>query len=178
MATEAIKSTPITNFDATPAVRPKGPGLPGNAGRMLCVDAVATFATAMDAASTYRMVRIPSNAIVKRVIACIETAVTTFTVDIGVYYDSSVARDADLRSDVIDADLFASAVALAAVVVPTEYTMESTVYSCTKIMQPLWQAAGLSADPGGLLDIVATATATSSGTSDLYVRVEYVLPGA
>lgn len=177
MGTETIKSTPITNFDATPAVRPKLPGLPGGYGPLQVVDALAPFATAMDAGSTYRMVRLPSNAVVKRVEACIETAVTTFTVDIGVYYDTSVGRDADNRGDVIDADLFASAVALAAVITPTDYTMESTQYSCTEIMQPLWQAAGLSADPGGLLDIVATATATSNGTSDLYLRVSFVLPG-
>lgn len=178
MTTEAIKSTPITNFDATPAVRPKGPGQAGGIGVMCGVDATAAFADLVTSGSTYRMVRIPSNAIVKKVVACLETAVTTFTVDIGVYYDSSTARAEDLRSDVIDADLFGSAVALAAVVVPTEYTMESTQYSCTEIMQPLWQAAGLSANPGGMLDIVLTTTATNADAGTVYVRVEFIQPGA
>lgn len=177
MATEAIKSASITNYDASPPVRPTA-GAAGGGGRLVFADESAAFADLVTAGSTYRMVRVPSNAVIKRLRACVDTAVTTFTVDIGVYYDSSTARAADLRSDVIVADLFGSAVALAAVVVPTEYTMESTVLTVADMFLPLWDAAGLTSDPGGNLDIVLTNTATNSGAGTAYLSVEYVVPGA
>lgn len=177
MATEAVKSAAVTSLDASPPVRPTSGG-DGGAGILHFVDAKATFADTKTAGSTYAMVRLPSNAIVKRLWSCIENAVTTFTVDIGVNYSTGLDVPADLRGDVIDADLFGSAVALASIVVPTQYTMESTQLSVSEMFKPLWEAAGLSADPRCTLDIVLTNTATNDTTSDVYVAVEYVKSGA
>lgn len=177
MATEAVKSTALTNLDASPPVRATS-GAGGAEGGLRFVDGKATFADTKTSGSTYAMVRVPSNAVIKRIRACIETAVTTFTVDIGVYYSTGPDTPTDLQGDVIDADLFGSAVALASVVTPTEYTMESTQLSVTEMFYPLWQAAGLTSDPRCSFDIVLTNTATNDTTSDVYLSVEYVLAGA
>ena len=178
MATEAIKSAIITSLDATPPVRTTTGA--GSAGRLIYADGSAVFANSMTAGSTYQMVRVPSNAIIKRIWACIDTAVTTFTVDIGVYYSSGLDVTADLRGDVLDADLFGSAVALASVVVPTQYTMEAAAAALTvaDMFLPLWNLAGLTNDPSCGLDIVMTNTATNDTTSTAYLAVEYIIPGA
>ena len=64
----------------------------------------------------------------------------------------------------------------ASLVTPTEVVNESTQYSMNERVLPLWQAAGLSADPGGLFDVVATVVTTdvTTGTGKLGVRVGFV----
>lgn len=178
MATENLKSTPITNLDATPPVRTTS-GQGAN-GLLHQIDGTLTATTAMEAGSTYALVRVPSNIIVKEIWACLDTAVTTFTVDIGVYYGTGQDVPADLRGDVLDADLFASAVALAAIVVPTQYTHEAAAaaFVVADLFRPLWHLAGLSSDPGCSFDIVMTATATNDGAAIPYLSVKYVVPGA
>ena len=177
MATEAIKSTPITNLDASPPVRNTA-GV-GGGSPLLYKDGSCVFADTKTSGSTYQMVRLPANAIVKRVWACIDTAVTTFTVDIGVYYGSGVDVPSAVRGTVLDADLFGSAVALASIVVPTQYTMEAAAAALiiSDMFLPLWNLAGLTSDPGYSLDIVLTNTATNDTTSTVYLAVEYILPG-
>ena len=178
MATEAIKSTAVTALDATPPTRTTTGA--GSAGRLMFADGSAVFADTKTAGSTYQMVRIPSNAIVKRLWACIDTAVTTFTVDIGVYYSSGQDVTADLRGDALDVDLFGSAVALASIVVPTQYTMEAAAAALviSDMFLPIWNLAGLTSDPNCGIDIVMTNTATNDTTSTAYLAVEYIIPGA
>lgn len=173
MPTEALKSTPITNADASPPVF-SNPGM-GARARVMEADGWLTATTAMDTGSTYRLARVPSNAIVKHVLAHLDAAVVTFTGDIGLYYAQALDGTAGA---VIDADFFASAVALAAIVTPTDYTRESGVYTGVKSQKELWDAAGLTSDPGGYFDVVITLTATSSGGAVPFLEVEYVMPGA
>lgn len=172
MAVELVNSTPITNMEATPPTRATA-GRAGGAGPLVYVDGTVAVADAKDAASIYRVCRIPSQAVVKRVQACMDAATTTFTADIGVY-DPTVNG---VAGAVVDADLFASAVVLAAIVIPTQYTRESGQLSSAEMDMPLWQAAGKTADPGGYLDICFTATATTSVAGTAWMSVEYVIPG-
>lgn len=178
MATEALKSTPVTRLDATPPVRTTSGR--GAAGVLIHTDGTVTGTTAVTSGSTYQMVRVPSNAIVKEIWAFLDTAVTTFTADIGVYYSSGIDVNADLRGDVIDADLWASAVAFASIVIPTQYTHEAAAaaFAVADMFLPLWEAAGLTSDPGCMLDIVLTTTATTDGAPIIYLAAKYVLPGA
>ena len=69
----------------------------------------------------------------------------------------------------------ATVIDCASAVVPTEVVNESGTYTLDKRKQPLWQAVGLSADPGGYFDIVATVktTAVTTGTGKFGVRVAY-----
>lgn len=175
MPSEALKTTVITNLDASPPLRPTS-GF-GGSGRVEHVDGVITTTTGKTSGSTYRMARVPSNAIIKDIKAWLDAAATTLTGDIGVYYSS--AGDGTSTGNtglVIDADFFASAVALGAVVTKTEYSTESGTYTGAKRKQPLWQAVGLTADPGGFFDIVLTTTATNSDAATLNVEVLYVMP--
>ena len=188
MATENLKSTQITNLDAGTTRNDVGAG---GTGFLKFADGVGvTGADGVTSGSTYQMVRIPSNCTVKRVLACIESTsgVTTFTADIGLYYSTSTIMDGTKQSNVAVVvsgttgptvvsgcqALFGSAVALAAIVTPTDYTNESGNITNAKRMQPIWQAAGLSSDPGGYFDVVLTLTATASGAAKPYVMVEYV----
>lgn len=174
MTTEALKTSVITNLDANPPVRASAGK--GAAGVVREIDGALTVTDTKTAGSTYRMVRIPSNAKVKHVRAWLQAAVTTFTADIGLYYSSSDydGTQDDLQSDVIDADFFGSAVALAAIVTPTDYTHESAVYTAADRLLPIWEAAGLSADPGGFFDIALTTTATTDGAAVPILECEYV----
>jgi hypothetical protein len=59
--------------------------------------------------------------------------------------------------------------------VPTDIINESGTYTLDKRIQPLWQALGLTADPGGNIDIVATVvtTAVTTGTGKFGISVLY-----
>ena len=118
-------------------------------------------------ASVYRLARVPSNARVSRVlIGC--DAITTCAGDVGVY-DIAAAGGA-----VVDADLFASAQSLAtAIVINTDVTHESGIYGVEDVEQPLWQALGLTADPGKLYDIAITLTAAAGSAGTVSLKVQY-----
>ena len=118
-------------------------------------------------ASVYRLARVPSNARVSRVlIGC--DAITTCAGDVGVY-DIAAAGGA-----VVDADLFTSAQSLAtAIVINTDVTHESGIYGVEDVEQPLWQALGLTADPGKLYDIAITLTAAAGSAGTVSLKVQY-----
>lgn len=157
MTTEALKSTSITNSDASPRV-PNQAGK-GSADRWKVHDDYVTTTTGKTSGSTYRFVRVSSNAIVKKVVLETEAQGSSTAMDIGVYYaDTPDASNAN-NGAVIDADFFASAVDVSSAV-KSDVTNESGTYTVNKRAQPLWQAVGLSSDPGGKFDIVATNTAT------------------
>lgn len=175
MAVNHIKSTPIQNSEATIVV-PNATGA-GAAGPMreITGSIVAVAADSID--STYRFVRIPTNAKVKRIRATSQ-AQGAGAFDFGVYYPTvGSTATADLAANAIDQDFFASAVSFASAVQPTEITNESGTYTADKWNQPLWQALGLAADPGGLgFDIVGTATtAVTTGTGIVGLSVEFVV---
>lgn len=178
MATEALKSTPITNLDADPIVY-MTPGS-GGAGVVRAKFASVTATTGVTSGSTYQMVRLKSKDIVLQIYAWLTASVTTFTCDLGAYYSTSTKDGTAVanQGDVIDADFWGSAIALASIVTMTEYTTETATYTAAKRVQPLWQALGLSADPGGYIDIVLTNTATNSGAPVANMLVYYVDTGS
>lgn len=114
---------------------------------------------ATDASGTIqRFLRVPSNAVVSQVLFS-TAAATGGAVDIGVY------QPAEAGGAVIDADFFASALAITAALNRSDQTFESGVYAPALRMQPLWQALGLAADPGREFDIATTITTTYNGAS-------------
>jgi hypothetical protein len=175
MAVDHVKSTPITNLDASPAVQnTAGEGGPAPA---KMADGYATALASSSVGSTYQLVRVPSNAKVKSIIFESE-AQTAGKFDLGLFYatDGEGLKPTSLLiTDAIDADFFASAIDCASAVVPTEVVGESGVNTLDKRSQPLWKAAGLSADPGGYFDIVASVitTAVTTGTGKFGIRVTY-----
>jgi len=69
---------------------------------------------------------------------------------------------------------FGSAVSLVSALNDSVVTNESGTYTLDKQEQPLWQAAGLTSDPGTTLDIVLTLTAASAAAGKVGLRVSYL----
>jgi hypothetical protein len=162
-----LKSTAITNREATPAVL-NSPAS-GGASKLKSVHGyLASVTAALSITSVIRMVEVPSNANVRAVIFQ-SAAQTAGKFDIGVYRNNADG------GAVVDADLFASAVDCASAVVKTDVTNESTNYTTALQNQPLWQAAGLSADPHSTLDICLTVVTTdvTTGTGAVALEVQY-----
>lgn len=166
MATSALKSTGITNRDATPKVATNSRIY--GAILMSAVGYVTALA-ADDTASRYRVVALPSNAVVRAVYLSSVAQGGSAAVDVGVY-----RATADGGASV-SAALFGSAVSVVSVVNRSDITNESTTYTPALREQPLWQAAGLSADPGGELDIVIAPTAALTNGGQIGVEVQYVI---
>lgn len=174
MATEALKSTAITNLDSSPvSANDTGEGADGF---LRLVGDYVTTTSGVTAGSTYQIVRIPTNAKVKEVITEGE-AMTAGAFDVGLYYSSSTSdgTQASVQGTAVDADFFATAVSFASAVTPTNITNESGTYTLNKRNQPIWQAAGLSSDPGGFFDLVFTSTATVTAGARMGASVRYVL---
>lgn len=164
MATETLKSTPITNRDAVPTVlNTSGKGA---AAVVKEVSASITPTSGVTVGSIYRMVEVPSNCRVSQIIGQ-GAAMTQGSFDVGVY------RNTKDGGAVVSAALFASAWALAALVQPTDITNESGTYTPALAAKQLWDAAGLTADPGGTLDICLTSTNTITTGALMGISVRF-----
>lgn len=175
MAVDHVKSTPITNLDASPAVRNtagEGAAAPLKVNSSGSVVGVASSSIG----ATYQFLRVPSNAKLKALF--FESAAQAAgAMDVGLYYatDGEGGKPtALLAAAAINQALFASAVALTALAQPTNIVNEGGSFTADKQNQPLWQAAGLSADPGGFFDIVGTlTTAITTGTGMMGMTALY-----
>lgn len=171
-----LKSAAITNLDLRPSVRPTA-GQEG--GGSILYDIVGIAGPTTDGDTTggvLRMVRLPSNAIVRDILIGQVAATTTASFDVGAYYsdgnDGTTAANSGL---VIDADFFATAIDTHALIVWTSVMTDATTVTLANTVQPLWQALGVASDPGGYIDIVAVNKATISGAATLCMRVQYVI---
>jgi hypothetical protein len=163
MAVVDTKSTAITRQEAAP--KQKVPAyLAGGVVREFV--ATVEVANGDSIASILRMVSVHSSWRVSDVeLLC--DAITSAAADIGLYdtFDNGAA--------VVDADFFASAQSIAsALVIGTRVQHESAVVGVEDIEKRLWEALGLTADPGKFYDIclTLTAAATAAGTVSLKVR--------
>lgn len=165
MAVENLKSTSVTNDDATP-ITFNTAGAGASAAPQI-IDDFATVSAAASLTSTYRLVRVPTTAKIKSVVIESE-AQGAGKFNVGVYAPNGGA--------VVSVSLFAANVDCAAAVTPTNVTNTGGTYTLDKRKQPLWQAAGASVDPGGFYDIVLTCatTAITTGTGKTGLKVEYV----
>ena len=162
MAVEARKSSLITNADEVPAVL-NNPRVDGGFERAKIATVAVTNGDSI--ASTYRLFRVPSNAVMTDLrVYC--PAITTAATNIGVY------RTEKDGSAVVDADLFASAQALTSALNGTDVLHESTVFSLANSGKELWDALGLTSDPSVFYDVALTLTgdADATGTVKLIGR--------
>jgi hypothetical protein len=155
MATEALKSTQITNRDASPQVL-NDPGTVGAFARKLLAKIEST--TGKTVGSTYRMFQIPSNAIISSLKLWCDALSTSVILDIGVY------RTTGDGGAVVSANLFANDVDCSSAVAGTEQRYNAL--NIDTVGKQLWDLLGLSADPSVAYDIVITtgATMTAGGT--------------
>lgn len=175
MGTSNLKSTPITNLDTIPVVaNTSGEGAPGV---LREVSGSVTTVAADGTSSTYALVRIPSTAKVKAVYFESDDTGGTGTVNVGLSYSTST-RDGTTVSnqgDVIDADFFASAIDISgAAVVRTDITNEAGFYKIDERNKAIWDAVGLTSDPGGFFDVVVSVAAALTNAGVLGVSVQYV----
>ena len=164
MGVNVYKSVAITNRDASPLVI--------NDGRLeramqRSAHGAVTAVTADSIGSTYIMASIPSTAMVRSV-KLSNAALTSGAANIGVYQPTAKSNVA------ISAALFAAAESLATAQSHVDVTNQSGTYTPLLEEQPLWQAAGLAADPGYALDIVVTLTAALTAGGVLALEVAYV----
>lgn len=163
-----VNSTWITNAVAIPIVLTNAAA---SVGTMKEAVGVATVSATQSSGDTIRFVRVPSNARVSEVLLSTGDATTAGAVNIGVW------QTANNGGAVVDADLFASALALTGGPFNnSDQTFESGEYTHAESALPLWAVLGLSADPGIEYDIVAQVSTTFNGADTKQVlKVRYVI---
>jgi len=174
MAVVVLKSTVITNRDAVPKVLTDALV----AGQDLSeAEGFVAPANGDSAGSTYILHSVPSNARMSSLIMQNSALGAGARVDLGVYYPSFIPKGAGLDAiapnQVIDADFFANSVDVSAALGPVEYINQSGSNTIAKQEQSLWQAIGLSADPGIDLDIVATVEVAMAAAGFLGAKSRY-----
>jgi len=163
MAVENLKTLALTNADAKPVVIGNSRTLRANL-QQAVGNALADAAASIG--STYRLVRIPSNATAVNVFLSNAAFTTTGAADIGIYNAKTGV--------VVDADFFGSAVLLTSIQNELNVTRESTVYTLANLDKPIWQALGLTEDPQVEYDVTLTLTAANTTTAaQVALRVQY-----
>lgn len=163
-----VNSTWITNAVATPKVLTNSAK---SAGQMFSAKSVATVSATQASGDTIRLVRVPSNARIDAVLLTTGDATTAGAINIGVW------QTTDNGGAVVDADLFASALALTGgPFTRSDQTWESTQYTYAESCLPLWEVLGLTADPNRDYDIVAEVSTTGDGMgTTMVLEVQYVI---
>lgn len=171
MAVVNTKATAVTNGDsATPSTNVATKLLTG---RLKSSVGVVEVANGDSIGSTLRLAKVHSSHRINRVLISCD-AITSAAADIGIY-DEARAGGA-----VVDVDFFGSAVSIATALVHSDVTHEADPadagagYGHADVEKPLWQALGLTADPGKWYDLVATLTAAATATGTLVGKVEAV----
>jgi hypothetical protein len=164
MAVNVYKAVTIANRDALPVVI--------NDARLeravtRAAHGAVTAVTGDSIGSTYILASIPSTAMV-RAVKLSNAALTGGAANIGVSQPTSKGSAA------ISAALFAAAESVATAQSHVDVTNQSGTYTPLLEEMPVWQAAGLAADPGYALDIVVTLTAALTAGGVLGLEVSYV----
>lgn len=171
-------SAGITNLNATssPFIFVPNTAGEGAAGCEQVIDDYITTVSADLTGTLYKVLRVRTNIKVKSLVFEAE-AMTAGKFNVGVYYSDSTFDGTTVANQgtAVDDDFFATDVDCAAAVNPTSITNESGTNTMNKRNQPLWQALGLSTDPGGWFDIVATCHTTAVTTgARLGLRCNFV----
>jgi outer membrane protein assembly factor BamB len=150
-----VYSQLATNDVATPRVA-NNPAAAG--GRLREASARAVVAADQASGDVVWFHRVPTNCRISELLFTAADATTAGALHLGVY------RTPENGGAVVDADFFASALALTSgPYAESDQKNESTTYTLEKQQQPLWQALGESADPGGEYYICATYSTTGNG---------------
>lgn len=164
-----VDSTLISNRSATPRVANE----PWNMAALKSTGVgILEVSTSEDAADELRFCRIRSNAVVRQVLLSCDAVSSAGAMDIGLY------RTDDDGGAVVDADFFASAQVVTSALKNSDVTHESGVYGIEDKDKPLWEALGLTSDPGIWYDVVGTVTTDMGGAGTLTLEVLYVDGGA
>lgn len=163
-----VNSTWIGNAVATPSVFTDASK---SVGTLREASSAATVSASQSANDTIRLVRVPSNARISQVLLSTGDATTGGAVNIGIW------QTADNGGAVVDADLFASALALTGgPFLNSDQTFESGEFTYAESAKPLWEVLGLSSDPGRDYDVVAEVSTVFNGAdTTIALKVRYVV---
>lgn len=128
--------------------------------------------TAEDATDILSFCEVKSNAVIHGVLVSSDAAITSGAMDVGIY------QTADNGGAVVDADFFASALAVGSGLTKSDATHESGVYGIEDRDKPLWEALGLSEDPQISYVIAGTITTDMGAAGTIVVEALYVDGGA
>jgi hypothetical protein len=170
-------------LDAKPSVRPTA-GQGG--GTSILYDITEKIGPTTDSDTTggvLRVIRLPSNAVIKQVLLTQVAATTTATFDVGIDYSDDpndiAANQHYVAGTALNDDIFAAAYDSHASPAAgwVDVTFLNSDYTPAETILPIWQAAGtsLTSDPGCMFDIVLTNRATISGAATVMVRVLYTI---
>lgn len=163
-----VNSTWIGNAVATPKVLTNSNQ---SAGRVFTAKSVATVSATQAQNDTIRLVRVPSNARIDAVLLSTGDATTGGAINIGVW------QTEENGGAVVDADLFASALALTGGPFNrSDQTFESGEYTYAESALPLWQVLGLTKDSNREYDIVAqVSTVFADAGTTMVLEVQYAI---
>ena len=166
----------------TPAladVQNAGNGAPA---RTVTVSGSSATVSADNTASTYQLVRVPSNAVIKYV-GFSAQAMSAGKLSISVYYSSSTIdgtapANQGLIVPTTGAAFFALDIDCSSAVAQTDETFQNAAtagaYNQSFINKRLWDALALASDPGGFFDIVAVCHTTAITTgAPISLQVEF-----
>lgn len=185
MTTEALKAVAITSLDASPVVPlTSGESAPGHL--IQRNDYVASTA-GVTVGSTYKMLRIPTNAKIKKVLLTCAAHGGAMAADISVAYSDSTTdgTQPSLQGSIVqisaaDNKLFGAALTMVSALKHSDITFSGTYTSALKNV-PLWQAlltlgtTDYATDPKGFFDLVVKSTATDTSGGNIELHVEYVI---
>ena len=188
MATEALKATGITNLDASP-ITPNTSG-EGASGFLRCATDNVASTAGMLLGSTYKMVRIPTNAKIKQVFLTCAAHGGASAVDIDVAYSDSTTDGTQpalagtlgniVQISAADNKLFGSATTVVSALKNSDVTLNNTFTSAHKNL-PLFQVlinlgtTDFTADPKGFFDLILKTTATDTSGGNFELMVYYVV---
>ena len=185
MTTEALKSTPITNWDANPIVPPQAGE--GGQGYIFNTTGYVISTAGVTIGSTYKMCRIPTTAKVKQLLFTCAAHGGSAAFDIDVAHSDSTTdgTPASLQGNIIqlssaDNKLFGAAISAVSALNNTDETYSNTFLPKYGEME-LWNAlvtlgaTTFTANPGGMFDIVLKSTATDTSGGLLSVQVNFVV---
>lgn len=170
MAVVAVNSASVTAYNAQPRVPVVRGFADGEVVRAIN-DEVA-IASGDSIASVFRFGKIRSSDFVDRLRMVSADIGTTTAGDVGLY-DLLTATNG---GTVVDADFFGSAVSLNGGAIDSDVTFEAAAAGglYTNGDRQVWQALGLSADPGKEYDVALTLTGAADAAGTVLLRVYVV----
>jgi len=177
MTTEALKSAPITDLDATPFLAiTAGEGAPAGS---KTVSAYLIPSGSMAAGSTYRLIRLKSSVRLKHLFFESQ-AQGAGKFNLSAYYsdstnDGTAAANQGVIVPTTGDQFWASDIDCASAVASFDAINESGNNPPANRNKELWDALGLASDPGGFIDVVAVVhtTAITTGGGQISVTAHY-----
>jgi len=177
MAVETLKGGGVTAYDTIPTVFPTtGKGSPG---RLRKQTDYATASAGASVGSTYRLARIPTNAVVKEVKLYSVAQGGSAAVDINVAFSDSTfdGTPVGLQGTIpqissANNKLFGSATSLVSAV--NADVTYANGFTFANRSDALYKALGYTADPGGYFDILLVVTGALTNGGVVGVDVNFV----